>query len=121
MKRLVKFKQSLKLSVNVDNLVSNIAADVRDQVPNDKLMLHKYNTQMILDVCNCVEDLVKKKSKKQIDKKCVVLKVFSDLYEDIDLDIVERVIDFVFENGLIQKSSWLRLVLSFVKKKLLAK
>jgi hypothetical protein len=117
-KRLVTFKHSLKLSVNEDNLVKNIVEDVKEQIPEAKLKLHKYNIQMILDICNCVENLVKSKSdpKKKVDKKAIVLKVFSDLYDEVDLDIIEKSIDVIFDNKLIKHTKWGKMLWNLVQR-----
>jgi hypothetical protein len=117
-KRLVTFKHSLKLSVNEDNLVNSIVEDVKEQIPEAKLKLHKYNVQMILDICNSVEDIVKHKSdpKKKLDKKAIVLKVFSDLYDDVDLDVIDKSIDVIFDNKLIHKKKWGTLIWNVVQR-----
>lgn len=108
MSKLVKFKKSLKLCLNEENMVANIVKDVKAQITEENLKHHKNNVQMVLDICNHVEDTVKKRSngKKQINKKDIVLKVFAELYTDIDLNFIDSSIEALFDNKLIKKSTY---------------
>ena len=104
-KKLIKFRHSLKVDVSGDSIVQDIIDDVKRQI-GDKLEHYKYNVQIIIDVCEYVEDNVQKRSKgkKQLSKKDVVLKVFSDLYPDIDLNFVENAIESIFDNKIVTGS-----------------
>ena len=104
-KNKVKLNHSLKVAVKECNVTNEIVEDIKTQFAPTDLKNFQYNNQLVLDVCNYVENNVKKrKSNKQYNKKDIVLKVFSDLFPEIDLNIVDETIETFHENGNIKKS-----------------
>lgn len=106
MGKIVKFKKSMKCDIRDETLVHNVVKDVREQLGDEKkLEKHKYDVQMLIDICNCVEKNASKKEKKKLkcNKKDVVLKVFSELYAEIDLDLVDASIETILNNNLVKK------------------
>lgn len=80
--------------------------------------------ELVLMVCNCVENLVKKKY--QIDKKAFVVEILSELFPELnhlEKDNVANTCQFLFDNLLIQAVPLLNKVkyhtLSWIKRKLL--
>ena len=62
----------------------------------------------MLDLCNYVENNVKKKTSKNLlknySKKDILLKVCSELWgNDIDLEKIDSDINVLYENGMIKK------------------
>ena len=115
-KKIVKFRKSLKLALSQEKLIADIIEDVKSQIVEINLNAHKHDLEMLLDICNCVEDSIKsaKKGKKKINKKDIVLKVYAELYADIDLNVVDSAIETLFDNKMIKKSSYMRLIFKFV-------
>lgn len=107
MAKVVKFQKSMKSGLKEEGLLRSIVNDVKEQIGEDKLEQYKYDMQMLIDICNCVEKNVGKKSKKKkqksTNKKDIVLKVFSDLYENIDLNCIDAQIETILNNKLVKK------------------
>lgn len=114
-KNKVKFNHSLKVAVRECSITNEIVEDVKSQFAPTDLKNFQYNSQLVLDVCNYVENKIKKRTSenKQYNKKNIVLKVFSDLFPEIDLNIVDETIETFHENGNIKKSYT---ILSVLKK-----
>lgn len=105
MKKL-KLKNSLAILKNEKDLVRAIVDNVKEQLVDVDLNTMKYNTQLVTDIMICVESSVtNKKGRKKINKKDIVLKVFEELFKDVDLNVVEEMIEFAFENKLISNHS----------------
>jgi hypothetical protein len=106
----VKFKNSLCLLKDEYALVNAVADSVKEQLKGVDMETLKYSAQLVKDVCTCIENSVHQKfGKKRVDKKNIVLKVFSVLYPDkIDLNVVDEMVEFAHENNMIHKRTWLR-------------
>ena len=106
-KKNVKLHNSLGIEIKEINISDDIIQDIRRQIPQNSLEGYKYNTQLLLDLCNYVENNVKKKTSKNLlknySKKDIVLKVCSELWNDIDLEKVDGDINVLYENGMIKK------------------
>ena len=93
------------------------------EIPNH--MQYKQNGQidneMILFVCNCVEELVFKKY--QIDKKSLVIDICRCLFAlaDPEMKLLEITIQFLFDNKMIKKIPIVRkikkMVINYLKSK----
>lgn len=106
MSKIVKFKKSMKGTLEGENLVDNVVKDIKEQLGDEKrLESHKYDVQMLIDICNCIEKHASKKAgkKQKCNKKDVVLKIFSELYSEIDLDLVDASIETILNNKLVKK------------------
>ena len=70
-KKIVKFRKSLKLALSQEKLIADIIEDVKSQIVESNLNAHKHDLEMLLDICNCVEDNLKsvKKGKKKLTKR----------------------------------------------------
>jgi len=123
----VKLKNSLKHLDLEKQLVDNIDKRIKTLPEYQKLRL---NPELILLVCNLVENAVfdKKKKKKKIikiDKKELVIRVLDAIfdYAEPEKKIVDTQVEFFFTNGDIKKVSFFKkcvsLFFEWVKKKLL--
>lgn len=110
----VKLKNTLCLLKDEHALVNAVVASIKEQLEGVDLQTLKYNAQLVKDICTCIENSVfPKRGKKKVDKKNVVLKVYTLLYGlDIDLNQIDDLVEFAFENHMIHKKTLLR---SFVK------
>ena len=80
----VKFKHSLSLLKDENTLVNGIVQSIQQQLEGVNMLTLKYSAQLVNDVCNAVEMNVG--NSRKLDKKTIVLKVFSVLFGDgIDL------------------------------------
>lgn len=123
----VKLKNTLKHLDLEKQLVDNIDKRIKNLPDYQKLRL---NPELILLVCNLVENAVfdKKKKKKKIikvDKKDLVIRVLNSIfdYAEPEKKIVDTQIEFFYTNDDIKKVSFLKKCLSlafeWIKKKLL--
>jgi hypothetical protein len=107
MKKLkLKLRRSNAVLKEEKDLVSYIIDDIKEQLEHVDLETMKYNTQFINDIMTCIESSVNnKKGKKKIDKKNVVLSVFTELFPNIDLEQIEDKIKYVHENDMMTANS----------------
>lgn len=64
---------------------------------------NKIDEELVLMICNCVENLVKKKY--QIDKKSFVVEILSELFPELnqtEKENISQTCQFLFDNLLIQ-------------------
>jgi hypothetical protein len=98
-------------------LEGKIVAYVRERIskiPNyDGL---KHDAECVLLICNLIENAVKKKG--QFDKKELVLSIHSKLFTHTanDRQVVDNIIQFVFDRGQIHKLSSLKKVFHFLSR-----
>lgn len=100
----VKPKNSLRKKEKQEKLKKIIVARV-NQIQNYQQLRANNNIdqELILLVCNCVENLVKKKY--NIDKKQFVVDILSAVFpslSQIEIDNIKNVVQFLFDNLLIQ-------------------
>ena len=87
----------------------------------------KYNSKLILDVCNHVErSSCVRKSKQKVNKKEIVLQIFDLAYETLDPEAranISDIIDGLHDDGKIQIEPFIKwfgkATLNWVSKKLL--
>lgn len=119
----LKFKNSLKSYVIYNTLVENITKIIRE-IPNfDKL--GKSNNELILLICNIIENKITNNKKKKIDKKNLVLDVIHNLFciSADDRKNIGEIIQFLFDNNKIKKEKISKVVskslYNWIKKKVL--
>lgn len=97
----LKVKHSLKLVVIENKLVLDIVKEIREKFEGLDLTLFKNDYQFILSCMECIEKEVKDK---RVNKKTVLIAVFSELFKGVesytsnDVDKLEEAITFLFEN-----------------------
>lgn len=63
---------------------------------------HRSNNELLIFIMNCVENTV---SSKKINKKVLVLEIFSKLFPQVpseEIEMIGETIDFICNNNLIQ-------------------
>lgn len=100
----IKFKNSLSQKDKKNKIKNSINSRVT-QISNYETLRNKssIDQELVLFVCNAVENLVKKKYK--IDKKQFVVEIIDDLFHglnQVEKDNVANVCQFLFDNALIQ-------------------
>jgi len=99
----LKFKNSLKSYVIYNTLVEDITKIIRE-IPNfDKLS--KMNNELILLICNVIENKITNNKKKKIDKKNLVIDVIHNLFclSVDDRKNIGEIIQFLNDNNKIKK------------------
>jgi hypothetical protein len=100
----LKLNHSLKTLKTEQQVVTLIIAEIHEQFSGINLETLKNNTQLLKDVMNAVENII---TNKKISKKNIVLKVFSELFPDLNLDQVDDDIEFIWANKLLKKHTLL--------------
>jgi hypothetical protein len=100
----IKPKNSLRL-IEKKNKIKNLIKERITTISNYQ-SLRNGNTidqELVLMICNCVENLVKKKY--GIDKKQFVIEIVNDIFSglnQIEVDNISNTCQFLFDNLLIQ-------------------
>jgi hypothetical protein len=109
----VKFTKSVRILENENKLVLQLIESIKLKLSEVDREALKYDSQYILDICRCAEKNRSGLSYKKvwnIDTKNIVLKVFSQLYNEVNLDTVENIIDFANDNNLVLKRNVVKLI-----------
>jgi len=109
----IKFRNTLKKH-NI-NFIEQISDKIKKIPQYDKI---KIEIEMIKCVCNIIENVIKNGNKTKqnpIDKKDLVINCLSAVYNYFDSEklLVSSLIDFIFNNRQIKKSSTYKLVKKF--------
>jgi len=99
---LVSVTPALDLEIKQNSIKENIISRLTELKLNDQK--YKVNPDIILLVCNLIENLVKNK---KIDKKQLLLDIFNHIYalQPEDLVIVDSQIEFLHSTKSIKKLS----------------
>lgn len=102
----IKTKNSLRKIEKIHTIKQHIVNKVRQDIDTAKLRENGHiHNELILFVCSCIEELVKKKY--NIDKKLFVVDIlnviFSNCLTEPEINQIKQQIDFAHENGLIRK------------------
>jgi hypothetical protein len=94
----------------------------------DVIRKDKHNMELLLMVCNIVENSITntgKKDRMKIDKKVLVIEILNSLFGSLkpeDIDTISKNIEYLVDNNQIQKfSTWVILTstcVSWLKRKL---
>jgi len=96
-------KNSLNRTLQKSEIVDKIVKRVQS-LPDFRNF--KDDLETLLFVCLLVEHLViNKKDKEKMDKKEIVLAVYSKVYGQVNIDLLSKNIEFLFENKRIKKVS----------------
>lgn len=110
----IKFKHSLKTLNKEVDLTNKIVEVVKASFDEEAIKHLKDNNQLILDLCCFIEANISKKNKNKINKKDVVIKAMTLLFDLKDLELlkVAETIEFFHENKLIKRSNHIFSVVS---------
>ena len=118
----IKFKNNLSKHNIVYSLIDQISDKIKLIPEYEKIRIE---IELVKCVCNIVENYVKKKNSKdknKVDKKQLVIDTLSKVfnYTDQEKNLVSSLIDYLFNNTQIKKSSFYKLsknfLISFAKK-----
>ena len=98
----------LKNNMDKHNIYYSLLKLVTEKIrliPNYEIL--KNEIELVLLVCNIIENVVKKNNKTKIDKKQLVIDIFSTVFGLSPPDIISLkiTIDFLFNNKLIKQIS----------------
>ena len=118
----IKFKNNLSKHNIVYSLIEQITEKIKLIPQYEKIRIE---IELVKCVCNIIENYVKKNSKEKnkIDKKQLVIDSLNNVfnYTEQEKSLVGSLIDFLFNNNQIKKSSFYKLsknfILSYVKTK----
>ena len=104
----------LKNNTDKHNIYYSLLKLITDKIrliPNYELLRNE--TELILLVCNIIENLIKQGNKNKVDKKKLVIDVFSTVFglSLTEIEALKITIDFLFNNKLIKRISfrkWVR-------------
>ena len=109
----IKFRNTLKKH--------NISFSVIEQISEKIKKIPQYESirielELVKCVCNIIENCIKKGNNKKIDKKDLVINCLSSVYNYNDQEklLVGSLIDFLFNNKQIKKSSTYKLVKNYL-------
>jgi hypothetical protein len=103
-KQLLKLNFGLSVLKSENAMVNLILKEMREQLAGCDMEVLRNNPQLVYDVCNCVENAV---TKKKLNKKNIVLKVFTELFPECDIERVDLDIETGLNNGVIKKHTLL--------------
>jgi hypothetical protein len=104
----LKIKNSLLNHTAYVNLKKNVVNKITDVIPElNKLRL---NQELTTITCNIIENLYFKKNTCGIDKKILTIDILDELfrYDDHEKDIIEKQIQYAYDNNLIFRISFLK-------------
>lgn len=97
----------LKNNMDKHNIYYSLLKLVTEKIrliPNYEIL--KNEIELVLLVCNIIENIVKKNNKTKIDKKQLVIDIFTTVFgNQIDILSLKITIDFLFNNKLIKQIS----------------
>lgn len=104
----IKFKNTLNTLCKENTLVKKIIELLKAQFDESKLNALKDDFQLLIDICNYIENSVSQKNKAKVNKKDVVLAVYSSLFnlEETEIHKISTWIDTAHANGLIKKRNF---------------
>lgn len=102
----IKTKNSLRKKEKIYKIKQCIVDKIQQDIDSSKLRENQHiDNELILFVCHCVEELVKKKY--NIEKKEFVVDIlktiFNNVLTELEINQVKSQIDFAYENNLIKK------------------
>jgi hypothetical protein len=110
--------------------VAKVHHRILERITNlpDVIRKDKHNMELLLMICNMVENSITntgKKDKLKIDKKALAIQVLGSLFGDLnpqDIETISKNIEYLHDNNQIEKFSALVVVtstvVSWLKKKL---
>jgi len=114
-KDLVKPQHSLK----DESKKGDVVGILKKHLENSNIQLLSKNHDLILFVCNLIENIYKKKwlkKKPKVDKKRIAVQTLETLigrnYQENERVVVEELIDTMCKNGLVKKIPFSKILIS---------
>ena len=98
----LSINNSGKSTILKNEIIDFILKDIQ-KIPNCQIL--KNDVEVLLHICNLIENLISK-NKQKIDKKQLVIDIMSQVFylnSDVEKDAVAKQIQFLFDNKLITK------------------
>lgn len=97
----VKFKNNLK-TLHTEAEIKTIIMNKVQEIPDFANL--KFDVELTLFVCNLIENAVKERKIKKIDKRAFVIDVLKNLFtfSDDEINQIESQIEFLHANGKIK-------------------
>jgi hypothetical protein len=98
----LKFKNTLGVHQKFNSVISKITEIIKE-VPNHQDL--KNDPELLLLICNLVENFFYTRNKNKIDKRDIVICILDDLYNitDEEKTVYEQQIQFLHNNNQIKK------------------
>ena len=98
---MFKFKNNIKSHVIFNKTVDQIIEELKKEIP--KIHEMKEQTELILVICNCVENIIKKSD--NCDKKKIVIEVMKSLFNlnNEEITKLDSSIECFWSNNMITK------------------
>ena len=111
----IKFKNNLSKHNIVYSLIEQITEKIKQIPQYEKIRIE---IELVKCVCNIIENYVQKNNSKQknkVDKKQLVIDSLNNIfiYSEQERNLVGSLIDFLFNNNQIKKSSYYKLSKNF--------
>lgn len=112
----IKFKNNLSKHNIVYSLIEQIGEKIKKIPQYEKI---RVEIELVKTVCNIVENYVQKnnsKDKNKVDKKQLVIDALTLVfnYTDPEKVLISSLIDYLFNNSQIKKSSYYKLAKNYV-------
>ena len=109
----LSINNSSKSTILKNEIMDFILKDIQ-KIPNFQML--KNDVEILLHICNLIENLISK-NKQKIDKKQLVIDIMCQVFylnSDVEKDAVAKQIQFLYDNKLISKVTTLTRVVKKV-------
>ena len=99
---MIDLKHNLK-SLSLENEITTNITTKLGLIPNIQAL--KLDPELVLLVCNCIENEVHQNNLKNVDKKALAFKIMGHLFElsEEDKVTIGNIIQFLWQNNSIKK------------------
>lgn len=111
----INTKHTLQVAKHKNDLCSAIVAKVQEI---DRYKALKFDNELLIFVCNCIENALDVK----MDKKMLALMIYEKLFDELshdDKEIISSSIEFLWSNKLIKKmpkvKKWGKIILNNIR------
>lgn len=114
---VIEYSGNLKNLQIESLLIKKVSEQIKSDFPN--LLDIKFNIELIGEICNCIEDIVKSQKLKRVNKLDLFFKVHDRIFGMIsepERKLVIQVIDYLHSNDKIKVRPFFKKVIRFVSK-----
>lgn len=110
---MIDLKHNLK-SLSLENEITTNITTKLGLIPNIQAL--KLDPELVLLVCNCIENEVHQNNLKNVDKKALAFKIMGHLFElsEDDKVTIGNIIQFLWQNNSIKKIAGAKIFLGVV-------
>ena len=116
MAELIQFQNTVKAHIKQSTIINDVVKTL-SELPDFSTKL-RLDPEIIVYVCNIVEQLIKKDDKKEISKLDLVTSILIkawDLKEEHELDLIIKQIKFVCNNNQVKKIKKSKIYKKYIK------